>query len=138
MSQPSGASPKVLVCCTAAGLPFLKDCLAGYVQLVPAFSMEEATALLDSSFQLVLATLQFDDSRMFDLLRWVHAEFPAIPFVSCAVVESALPPPSLERAGSVATSLGAQDFIDAQRCDASHLRRMVLGNLAHPSAQGRQ
>jgi hypothetical protein len=83
--QPDTQRPVVLVAArTSAGAVF-RRALAGHTEILEARTMNSAIRTLEStrSPDLVCSTIYFDESRMFDLLRWVRAERPHIPFI-CA------------------------------------------------------
>src|SRR5262249_19590094 len=79
-------------------------------------SIDEATSLLkDASFDLIVCTMLFDESRMLDLLRLVKREkqTQSIPFVCVRIVETKLDDPRLLKSLQASCSaLGAAGFFD--------------------------
>ena len=96
------------------GVVAVQRAVGQYVDPVPAYSYDEALAVLRgrSDIDLVICGVFFDETRMFDLLRAVRREFADIPFVCCRVGERELPPVSLEAVGIAATSMGAAGIIN--------------------------
>lgn len=56
-------------------------------EVTPLFAYDEAAAALQSksAFDLVLCGVFFDETRAFDLLRFVRQEFSALPSVACRI-----------------------------------------------------
>jgi hypothetical protein len=81
--------------------------------LVPVFSMSQARiALRDGDIDGVLASIHFDDSRMFELLAEVKAMDPHPPFVCCALLGSTLSERSLRGLMHAAQEQGCAAFVD--------------------------
>ena len=64
---------------------------------------------------LVLCGVFFNETRAFDLLRFVRREFPALPFVACRIGDRAVAPVMAEAMGIAAKSMGAVAFIDSEK-----------------------
>jgi hypothetical protein len=56
--------------------------------------------------------MHFDESRMFDLLRYVRHALPLMPFVSCRVLRTMLAPASVDAVAMCTASLGAVAHFD--------------------------
>ncbi len=54
----------------------------------------------------------FNETRAFDLLRFVRQEFAGLPFVACRIGDRAISPVMVEAMGTAAKSMGAVAFID--------------------------
>ena len=81
--------------------------------LVPVFSMSQARiALRDADIDGVLASIHFDDSRMFELLAEVRATKPRLPFLCCALLGSTLSDRSLRGLVHAAQEQGCAGFFD--------------------------
>jgi hypothetical protein len=82
--------------------------------LVPVMSFDAAQEKLRTNprISLILCGVHFDESRMYDLLRYVRGEFPRLPFVCCRVLSSEIPAISREAIELAAKTLGAAIFID--------------------------
>lgn len=76
--------------------------------------MNETERVLESrvDIDVVLATVNFDDHRMFDLLRLVKRQYPEIPFVACRARDTELTKVSLEGVQIASNALGAALFLD--------------------------
>jgi hypothetical protein len=106
------AVPRILLACTSAGALVLARMLSGEAELIPVFSLDEAMAALAQHVDLILCMTQFDDSRMFDLLRVVHERFVEVPFVACDIATGALGSPLRKAVEVAAMIVGARAFID--------------------------
>lgn len=75
------------------GEALVRRCLAGGAELAFADSYRDAVRLLGgpAKFDLILAGAHFDDSRMFDLLRYWESHCRGIPFVCCRMIGTAVP-----------------------------------------------
>jgi hypothetical protein len=108
-------SQKVLAAFPSLAIPSLERVLGGYVGFLPVHSLSQAKALLQSNadrISLVVCGVHFDESRMFDLLRYVRESFPRIPFVCCRVLEMQYSQISIPAIALSAASLGAATFFD--------------------------
>lgn len=105
---------KVLVAMRQEGVVAAERALGRYVELVPAYTFEDAVKCLQGSddIGLILCGMYFAETRMFDLLRLVKEEFPAIPFICCRVGQSEVPQVTLEAVAIAAKSMGAIEFVD--------------------------
>jgi hypothetical protein len=99
--------PRVLLACTPAGYPLLSRILSEKADLVTAFSVAQAVQKLDDGVDLVLCSVQFNESRMLELAREVAGRKNRPPFVCCRVLESERSPRSLQ-----AVMIGSVAFID--------------------------
>lgn len=77
-------------------------------------NLEQAKLLLAEPTDLILCTVMFDGSRMFDLLRYVktNPDTRSIPFVAIRVVQGALPFHEVAAATAAVKLLGADEFVD--------------------------
>jgi len=87
--------------------------LGEYADVVPVYDYDDALAVLrKGGVDLVLCGVFFNETRAFDLLRFVRQEFPALPFVACRIGDRAVAPVMAEAMGIAAKSMGAVAFID--------------------------
>jgi hypothetical protein len=110
-----GRAQKVLAAFPPLAIPHLERVLGGSVGFLPVHSLSQAKALLQSNaddISLVACGVHFDESRMFDLLRYVRESFPRIPVVCCRVLEMASARISIQPIALSAASLGAVTFFD--------------------------
>ncbi len=95
--------------------PFRKA-LSGHADLLEVETLEAAIEELQRSqpAALVCSTLQFDESRMFDLLRWVREHYPEIPFVCARALSKDNPrfAITIEAVEIACKTLGATAFVD--------------------------
>jgi len=105
---------KVLAAFSPQAIPMLERILGGSVAFLPVHSLPEAKAALqyDAGISLVACGVHFDESRMFELLRYARGAFPRLPFVCCRMLSSELSRISLEAIAISAASLGAETFFD--------------------------
>lgn len=104
--------PRILVATAKPGFAVLERLFENEAEAVYAFTLWEAIHYLDEgNFDLVLCTIHFDDSRMFDLLRYARANSPSIPCVCTRVLDTTLKGSVLTAMTIAVESLGAI-FID--------------------------
>jgi hypothetical protein len=95
------------------GVVAAERALGRYVELVPAYTFEDAVARLERhEIRLILCGMYFAETRMFDLLRFAKERFPSIPFIACRVGQSEVPQVTLEAVAIAAKSMGAVEFVD--------------------------
>ena len=121
-----------------ARVPF-RHAINGDAEVIEAETMAEAIAKLNGKVpvDLVCCTLFFDESRMFDLLRWVKSKFPHIPVICARALRKDIPRISLEAVRIATSTLGAATFIDIpslEDADGSEktnerLRRLLLSQM---------
>ena len=136
----SAGKPRVLLAARPIACVPLREALAGDAELVEAHTLEAAVAELERAepIRLVVCTVYFDESRMFDLLKWARARCAHIPFVCTRALPKDLPRISIEAIRIAADSLGAALFVDVPELArlhgpveaAAHLRRALLGQIA--------
>jgi len=108
---------KILVAASPEPRRILERILVGH-ELSCAESMAQAEQLLgERTFDLIICTVVFDESRMFDLLRLAKAtrEWQRIPFV-CARVRAHIlrSPTAVNSTAFTCGALGAQAFLDIE------------------------
>ena len=82
--------------------------------LVPCVTLDMAKEVVRDNIDVILCGLHFDDSRMFDLLRFVKAD-PAlrtIPFLCIKTLEGDVEPTFNESIRIATKALGAVGFYD--------------------------
>jgi CheY-like chemotaxis protein len=116
----------------------VKSILAGH-NLFCARTLEQAEKLLrERPFDLIICTIVFDESRMFDLLRLAQSRpaWQRIPFV-CARVRSRVmkSPLALQAMALSCTVLGAAAFLDVAKFEdpKREMRDAIEGFLKKPS-----
>lgn len=128
---------RLLVATAARGEPIVRALFGPHAELVVAHRLAEALAALRAGgFDLVVATIHFDESRMFDLLREARAAHPEVPCVCCRVVDTMLAGAFLHAMRIAVESLGSV-FVDRLALRQQHgetagdeaFARIVLGHV---------
>ena len=106
--------PKILAAVRPQGGVAVHRALGAYAEVLPLYTYDDAVAALraQSDIQLVLCGVFFNETRAFDLLRFMRQEFPALPFVACRIGDRDVAPVMAEAMGIAAKSMGATGFID--------------------------
>ena len=105
---------KIFVGAKPQARKILGDALACEFDLTHCDNLEQAKLLLAKPMDLILCTVMFDGSRMFDLLRYAktNPETKSIPFVAIRVVQGALPVHEVTAATTAVKLLGGDEFLD--------------------------
>ena len=107
---------RLLVAVTTMGYVHARRALVDAFDLVPVFSLAQARiALKEGGIDAVLASIHFDDSRMFELLADVNALDDRPPFICCILLGSTLSEPSLQSLVHAAQVQGCAGFLDFNR-----------------------
>jgi len=118
----------ILVAATPSAFKTMRSALENRFSLTHCFNLDAARAALDDApVDLILCCTHFDESRMFDLLRYVKMQ-PAlhrIPFMCAKIVEDEVSATYLQGVEIAARALGADSFIDF-----SHWKRIQGEQLA--------
>ena len=117
----------ILVAASPEPRAILERILAGH-ELFCAEAMAQAQQFLgERTFDLIICTIVFDESRMFDFLRLAKSrlEWQGIPFV-CARVRGHIlrSPTALEAAVFTCRELGAAAFLDIADYEVDPERQM--------------
>jgi hypothetical protein len=106
---------KILVAASSEPREALEHILAGHDLSCPETLEKAEQVLRNRSFDMIICTVVFDESRMFDLLRLAKSapEWQCIPFV-CARLRPHVLEASITREAIAFTckSLGAVEFLD--------------------------
>ena len=131
---------KILVAASPEPRAILERILAGH-ELFCAEAMAQAQQFLgERTFDLIICTIVFDESRMFDFLRLAKSrlEWQGIPFV-CARVRGHIlrSPTALEAAVFTCRELGAAAFLDiaAYQVDPEREMRDAMEGLLDPTSR---
>ena len=132
--------PRVLVAARPIAAGPVREALGEDAEVVDATTKDDALRQLKGAepIQLVICSVYFDDSRMFDLLRWARLKCAHIPFVCARIFPKDITRISIEAVSIAATSLGAAAFIDVPAIAAEHgeaeaasrLRNALLSQIA--------
>jgi hypothetical protein len=136
--------PQVLAACPPFAYPTLERALGKDVELLPVSTLTDAEAVLgrNRDLAMVICGVHFDESRMYDLLRYARSRFPQLSFVCVRILilESQLQRISLNAIEMAARMLGAATFIDyptlvEQRGTQAADQELRQAVLAHVRAQ---
>jgi hypothetical protein len=129
---------RLLTATAQPGYPVLRQLFEQEADLVFVFTLEEAMReLAAGGYDLIVCTIHFDESRMFDLERQARALAPSVPFVCCRLLDSILRESMLESMRFAVSTLGG-DFIDRQELHRrlgaeagdAEFRKLVLSRAA--------
>ena len=130
----------ILVAASPEPRAILERILAGH-ELFCAEAMAQAQQFLgERTFDLIICTIVFDESRMFDFLRLAKSrlEWQGIPFV-CARVRGHIlrSPTALEAAVFTCRELGAAAFLDIAdyQVDPEREMRDAMEGLLDPTSR---
>ena len=106
--------PRVLVAGTELAIETCGRLFGESVQLVAARSVEEALERVDPSIELIISSVRFDESRMFDFLEALRAMRArcAAPVLCCRMVRQPLSPAMYHSIETAALALGVKAFLD--------------------------
>ena len=130
---------KILVAASSEPRAIVERILAGH-ELCGAETMAQAERCLrQGTFDLVICTIVFDESRMFDLLRLAksRAEWQQIPFVCARVRDHVLrSPTALQAAAFTCRTLGGDGFLDIAdyRVDPEREMRDAIERFLHTTS----
>jgi hypothetical protein len=90
---------------------------AGDHEATLATSLAQAQNLISNNYELIVAATCFDESRMFDLLRFCKATpaIQAIPFVAMRIDGLNMDDMTHQSIQIATKALGAEEYIDLQR-----------------------
>ena len=132
------AKPRILTATAQRGEPIVREIFAPHAELTLVFTLAEAVRELDTrrfGFDLVLCTIHFDESRMFDLVRHLRAAAPEVPCVCTRVVDTVLKG-SFLHAMQIAVETTGAVWVDRYELQVAHgeaegdelFRNTVLGH----------
>jgi len=131
--------PRVLLAARPVARQPFHAALGGDAEIVEAETLDEAVQALSKPDEpkLVCCTVYFDESRMFDLLRWAKAKFADIPFICARAMPKDITKVSIEAVSIASRALGASTFLDLPELQSqygaseamSRFRQSLLGYL---------
>lgn len=130
---------RILLASTPDSESILREALKPIdADVVCAFTCDAAKSIVAAGVDMVVCSLRFDESRMFDFIAEVGHERPQLPLVCCHV-RAEIPEHSLRAAFTAAGYLGAVavvDFPEVARREGlpdaqAALRGAVLAHLGH-------
>jgi hypothetical protein len=110
----NSAMPRVLLAARPVAREPFRTALIGHADLIETETLHESLLHLkhEPPPALVCCTVLFDESRMFELLRWVKAELPTVAFICARALAWDLTKFTIEAVEIASKSLGATAFID--------------------------
>jgi len=106
--------PNLLVAARPIVAAALRGALGDSVRITSVSTLGDAVKHLQrqTDVAMILCTVYFDESQMFDLMRVARKEYPGIPFVCCRFMEGDLARISVDALVIAAKTLGAAAFVD--------------------------
>ena len=126
--------PRILIATAEAGYAVVRDIFADDADPVFVFRLQDAINEIDQGgFDCILCTIHFDDSRMFDLVRYARARAPEVPCVCTRLLDTMLKGSLLQGMLIAVDSLGAK-FVDryelqrayGEKAGDEQFKRLVL------------
>jgi DNA-binding NtrC family response regulator len=102
----------VLLACEPSETEVLRALVPAGASVVTVDSKERAVERIREGVDAVVCTLDFDDSRMLELVREAHAQRPDLPVLCCRVFGTSISDITLRGAATAAFSLGVAAFLD--------------------------
>ena len=131
--------PRVLVAGTRQGIASVREVLEHDAELLGALSVSEALAEVERGVQLIICSIRFDDSRMFDFLGALAGRPAAagVPVICCRVLHRPLSEGARRAIALALEALGVVEFVDMQAIEEKQgaeaareaLRRAALSRL---------
>src|SRR6476469_6283677 len=104
--------PIVLLACDPSETEVLRAFVPSGASVVTATSVEGAVERISQGVDAVICSMDFDDSRMLDLVQEAHGRRPEVPVVCCRVFGSRISDVCVRAAAAAALSVGVAGFID--------------------------
>lgn len=104
--------PTVLLACAPSEIEVLRALVPSRASVVTATSLNGAVERIAQGVDAVICSMDFDDSRMLDLVREAHCRRPGLPVVCCRVFGSRISDICVPAAAAAALSVGVAGFID--------------------------
>jgi DNA-binding NtrC family response regulator len=104
--------PLVLLACEPSETEVLRALLPAGASVVTVESKERAVERIREGVDAVVCTLDFDDSRMLELVREAHAQRPDLPVLCCRVFGGGISDITIRAAATAAFSMGVAAFLD--------------------------
>jgi CheY-like chemotaxis protein len=130
----------ILVAASPEPCEIVTRILAGHELFCAQTVVEAEQRLRERTYDLIVCTIAFDESRMFDLLRLAKSkpQWQRIPFVCARVREHILrTATALESAAFTSRELGAEAFLDiaVYQVDPEREMRAAIERLVHASSR---
>jgi hypothetical protein len=105
---------RILVAGTQHAFELCRRLLGSDAEIVCAASLRDALAKLDPSISLIVCSVRFDESRMFEFLHalQMHPTASGIPVICVRTGHAPLSASTHDAIAAATEALGVQDFID--------------------------
>lgn len=119
--------PRVLAACPLSALRTVERVLGRHTELVFVSTLAGARDVLyaNRDISMVVCSIQFDESRMYELLDYARSGFPQIPFVCVRMLDGDLSRIAADTIALAVETLGAAAYIDFAACVATDGRAMA-------------
>lgn len=114
--------PRLLIAASGPAMQIMRHVWRDYAELRCALYMEDACRELEAGIDIVLCTLHFDESSLFELLRHARAICPQVPFICCRARVTAVRRAGIEAARLAALAHGAAGYVDLPVLQQRHGR----------------
>ena len=129
-----GTRPRILIAAARPGYEVLERLFCDAADAVFVFTLDEAIHALDKGgVDCMLCTIHFDDSRMFDVVRYARVRAPQVPCICTRLLDTVLRGALLDGMLIAVESLGARfvDLLELQRtygeeAGAERFRNLVV------------
>ena len=102
----------VLIACEPSETEVLRALVPPDAWIVTARSVDDAAERMAKGVDAVVCSMDFDDSRMLELVKEAHDKQPALPVLCCRVFGSRISDTCLPAAALAALSMGVGAFVD--------------------------
>lgn len=111
--------PRMLMALAPEYIPIATRLFDTEYAITVSTDLEHAKTLLSEKFDVIAATACFDESRMFDLLRYCKAtpDLASIPFIALRLKTVELDNTAYQGIHIASQALGAEGFIDLQHLE---------------------
>lgn len=116
------AKPRVLIAAANRSMEPISRPLKEHFELCLTTTLEEARSLAHQKIGVIVCGLYFDESRMFDFLRYVKAD-PAtrpIPFISVKATSEPLSRTLVQGVEIACKALGAEQFVELSKWEEEY------------------
>ena len=106
--------PRILVAGTQNAFELCRRVLGEENELLCAGSLREALGKLDDSIALIVCSVRFDESRMFEFLHALqtHPSAREVPVICVRTGHAPLSPSTHDAIAAATEALGVEDFLD--------------------------
>ncbi len=134
--------PRILAACPRLGLRTLERIFAGHAELVFVNTLAGARDVLaaNGDIAMVICSVHFDESRMYELLDYARHTFPCLPFVCVRVLDGEMSRASGDAIALAAETLGAAAYVDyvaAMATDGREAAEELLATVVLTHLHGR-